>query len=94
MIAEVFINLICWLYQNTFLKIPTSLPYISINEYADSLKNVSDFLQTPLYAANSFFPITELVSVLIGIIVLELSYLGVRGTVNVINIIRGSGARI
>lgn len=91
-IADMFLQLVILLTQQTILKLPASLPIFTIDSYAGLLDNINSTLNYAYVRVGSVFPVNLILILILAVLVAETSLLIFKAGVFVVNLIRGSGA--
>ena len=93
MIIDIILNIVIWLFQNTVLRLMyVNLPLLSYSEYQSLLMTIRTEIVPPFSSLNNLFPIDLLIIFVIIMLIAELVLLMIKGSMYVINLIRGSGA--
>lgn len=91
-IADIFLNLIIWIIDNTVLRLPESISVLSIQTLQNNLASFMSTFQSAFSFINNFIPIGLVFGLLGAIVVAEITqHLVWKGMKWIINVFRGSG---
>jgi hypothetical protein len=92
-VADILINIVIWLLQNSLLKMPTSIEALPLATLQTNLTSFTSTMANSFNFINYFLPVGLLFSLFGAIIFAEISlHLGWKGIKFIINVFRGSGA--
>lgn len=93
MIADGLIDAINWIIQNWIYPLfPSNYPLLSYETYSTTLSGLQTNISFAFSTINRFFPITLLLAFLGLILTAEITLIGIKVGMWLVNLIRGSGA--
>ena len=93
MIADTIFTLLIWTIQHSILAIlPTEFAFMPLLTFKNALEGMSNFFTSSFAGLNNIFPSYFFIGIIILIISAEVILFAIKGTMYIINLIRGSGA--